>query len=607
MFWLEFITLSLILPVSCFFPGYWFVRRWRGYTAAETVCVSLALSLIILYLAAMTVFVTHLPWRCCWLFTAVWFIVAIFSLGDFGRLLAKSRGRCIMVAFGAVLLMGLFLQSTAMHYSGDRWAGDWIEHYERARFFLKHGPLSSTFSARYTLPARPPMQNLLAAYFLAHFSAGFDRFQVVFTFLNALAFFPCVLIAAHIRPFAARKTMLVAALLITSPMFVQNITFTWTKQLAAFFILCSVALYLRGWFSRRRGHLVLAAASLAAGTLVHYSTGPFAVFIGIHFIIVCIRRKDPRTLLTCVAVVLLLLSTWFAWSSHAFGVRQTFMANSSISDRETLSTRQKLSTIGYNLWTTLVPHPLRISPDEFDSTYAQPNTFGYVRDYAFTLYQTNLPISMGVVGWLATLLLAVRVLRGASNRLRWFWIGLLLTAFVLGAAAEPVRDEYGSAHVCLQPLTLLARACLAAGLVHLSRRMRFFLVWSLVVDVLLGIVLQFRMQMLVFKSGYFDSTQSLFRTRGMLSIQAVLNSVGRFNFGYAFLGDHLGAFRILTFAFGIGMGGLAIAYIAYRCFRREMSQRELRRLIATLMVVFALGAFLCCCDQLAGFTPMPTP
>src|SRR5207249_11446926 len=181
---------------------------------------------------------------------------------------------------------------------------------------------------------------------------------------------------------------------------------------------CSIALYVRGWLRRRRGHLLLAALCMGAGILVHYSAGPFAVFLGLHFVAVCILRKDARTFAWSAVIVAALLLSWFGWSMHAFGVRRTFLANSSVADRENLSKQQKISTIAQNLEATLVPHPLRISPDRFDATYAQLNTFGYVRDYAFTLYQTNLPLSLGLLGWLATVIIIFRTLRRVSPGVR---------------------------------------------------------------------------------------------------------------------------------------------------------------------------------------------
>jgi len=42
-------------------------------------------------------------------------------------------------------------------YSGGEWAGDWYEHYERARFFLERYPLGQKLISVYLLPARPPL------------------------------------------------------------------------------------------------------------------------------------------------------------------------------------------------------------------------------------------------------------------------------------------------------------------------------------------------------------------------------------------------------------------------------------------------------------------
>ena len=267
---LALIKLLLLLPISSFFPGYFLVRR-RRFTAAEMICVSIGLSLVMLYLAAGCIYVSGVDWRWCGLLSGAWVVLAVISARDFVRFVAKSRVRRMFGGFFLILAIALLFQASIAHYSGDRWAGDWLEHFDRTRFFLERQPVQTLFIYHYILPARPPMSHLISAYFLAQAGAGFDLFQIVSTFLNALAFFPCVMLAGHIRIWGPRRAWLIAAMLITAPMFLQNVTFPWNKQLCAFFVLSSIGLYLRGWLSHRPGHIVLAAAMMAAGVLVHYS------------------------------------------------------------------------------------------------------------------------------------------------------------------------------------------------------------------------------------------------------------------------------------------------------------------------------------------------
>ena len=52
------------------------------------------------------------------------------------------------------------------NYSGALWSGDWLEHFQRSLFFLHHFPKDTPIYGEYLLPARPPMMNVLAAFFL---------------------------------------------------------------------------------------------------------------------------------------------------------------------------------------------------------------------------------------------------------------------------------------------------------------------------------------------------------------------------------------------------------------------------------------------------------
>src|ERR1035438_1615552 len=67
-----------------------------------------------------------------------------------------------------------------------------LEHFQRTLFFLHHFAKDTPISG-YLLPARPPMMNVLAAFFLGVTQDRFEIFQFVFTFLNLLVFLPCCL------------------------------------------------------------------------------------------------------------------------------------------------------------------------------------------------------------------------------------------------------------------------------------------------------------------------------------------------------------------------------------------------------------------------------
>jgi hypothetical protein len=62
----------------------------------------------------------------------------------------------------------------------------------------------------------------------------------------------------------------------------QNTSYRWTKLLAAFYVIPALWFYVRGWRKASAGRITAAFAFLAAGMLVHYSTGstgPYFVFL----------------------------------------------------------------------------------------------------------------------------------------------------------------------------------------------------------------------------------------------------------------------------------------------------------------------------------------
>ncbi len=182
--------------------------------------------------------------------------------------------------------------------------------------------------------------------------------------------------------------------------------------------------------------------------------------------------------------------------------------------------------------------------------------------------------------------------------------GIILPATLLGIAAEPVTDDFGSAHICLQPLMLIGRTCLAVGLIELGRRMRLAFVWSLVIDVLLGIVLQFRMEMLAIHLPASGIAAALRPPDGMLNTQAMLNAQGRFVFGLTFLGRSLVCRSPATIplaALAIALCGLAIVYIANNAFTIVGSPARSRQgLVSTIAVIYNRRLRLVCFDGSTG-------
>jgi len=188
-------VLLLLLPLCTFAPGFWLVRRFR-WTPIETLCGSVGLSLILLYLAAGILYVFARQHQTAGYFavSALCAVAALASWRDIARLWRSLRVRRTLVAFGFLLLWTLTVLSMIRVYSGGTWMGDWLEHFQRCLYFLQGFPLHTAIFENYQLPARPPLMNLVGAFFLGQTADRFELFQLIFTFLNLLVFLPAVLI-----------------------------------------------------------------------------------------------------------------------------------------------------------------------------------------------------------------------------------------------------------------------------------------------------------------------------------------------------------------------------------------------------------------------------
>lgn len=493
--------LVVVLVVCSLAPGFFFVRKLR-WGPLEKLCGAVALSLIIIYLASLVIYLLNLPVWVHWCVTGLSVLAGAVCMGDLARMLRARQVRRPLIAFALLVIWSVLALGLVRNYSGGGWGGDWYEHYQRTELFLKHLPADTVIYGGYLLPARPPMMNLLAAHWLANGqNEQFASYQLVFVFLNLLVFLPCCLLTRALIRRGGRGVLVLAALFALNPMFMQNVTYTWTKLLAGFYVVLAIWLYLAGWRKGDGVRTVSAFICLAAGTLVHYSTGPYVVFIALHFGVLLVLRPRQRWRAALAGVVLstALLGTWLAWSVATYGAGETFASNTAVTAAQKAS-GGNLAKIASNIFDTIVPHPLRsVSLD----LIRQPNKLGYWRDYAFLIYQTSFILAMGVVGGVAVLCVMVwsmlaRSLR-ASGRQKAFWLALVVSCTVMGIAVVGERERFGVAHICLPPLVFIGLSLLAGAFGRLPRPARLLVALGCAVDFAVGIFLHFSLENMTFR------------------------------------------------------------------------------------------------------------
>jgi len=507
------IILLLVLLIVCgVAPGFFVVRRFR-LGPLEKFCAAIGLSLVLLYLAAFAIYLIDLPhtqWGASqtvkggiggflatdgpfWAVSAACLAMGLASLRDLARVMSARQVRRPILWFGLLLAWFIALLAIIRNYNGGGWGGDWLEHFQRTIFFLDHVPSNVDIVGGYKLPARPPMMNLLAGHFLAQVGDDFELFQAAFVFLNLLVFFPCCLLARALVRRGGRRLGALAVLFAAGPLVMQNVTYTWTKFLSAFYVILAIWFYLAAWRKADMPRMAAAFFALSAGVLVHFSAGPYLVFMALHYMAAVFwkRKAKVRELAAVVLPGVLLLATWFAWSIAVYGAKTTFASNTAVTPSQQVE-GDNLTKIAGNLFDTIVPHPLR--NDAYMDVFKQASQAGYVRDYTFLIYQTNVIFGMGCVGGLMAIWLLwkafVKGRHAAGGQQRLFWILFIAFNLLVGVAVHGERDTFGVAHVTLQPLVLLGVTFIAGSFRYMPTILRWLVIAGCLVDFGLGVLLQ---------------------------------------------------------------------------------------------------------------------
>jgi 4-amino-4-deoxy-L-arabinose transferase-like glycosyltransferase len=406
------------------------------------------------------------------------------------RLWADPPARGLLAGQLVVTCWCVAFLSFVRQHTGGPWAGDWLEHWERVKYFLREWPRDRAFIGVYELPARPPLANTLEAAFTFMTGGGYASFQAAAAALSSLAYLPVACLAARFG--GARAARIAAVLLMVSPLFMENATFPWTKLQAAFFILSGLYFFLRVGDASQDPVApgFLAGAALGAAAVTHYSAGPYVVVLGAAWCVAGFRRawerRYLRATLAAAAAGACLLALWFAWSIREYGLPGTFLSNSSVSMARG-NTGNRAATMAMNLWYTVVPPQVRgLRSNMLD----QESPWGSLRDQAFVLYQMNLLFAFGSLGWLAIAREAARPPRPFLA----FWCtlvgGIVLVSFT--TYLEP--GYFGIAQLCLQPVVLLGLAFLASRWDRLGAPWKAVVVAGCAADLCLGIALNFAVE-----------------------------------------------------------------------------------------------------------------
>lgn len=487
---LDTLALLVALFVTSLGPGV-LTLKWLCWHPLERLCCSLGLSFIFIYLLSFLAFELGLRSLVAVLITAGSVICFLAAGSHLRQLWHHRQTRRVILAFLSLFAWYMVQQLLIRHYGGANWWGDWLEHFQRSLFFLQHPKqLDFVFLTKSSLPARPPLMNLVVSHFLM-INQEFTAFQILHTFLNALIFLPCCLLARRLRPRSGNAAWILLALFALSPYFSQNATYTWTKLFASFYVLTGVALYFAAWNKGDKHRMIAAFLAFAAGIMVHYSAAPYTLFVAAHYLLVLWRRRERRWQeLSGIALLCgTLLLTWFSYSLRHYGVTTTLGSNTTIDGYGEYDLRENLKNISIHMVHSTVPFPF------YKELYEDPlrtQVSAVVRETMFLLYQSNVLFALGSLSWLCIAVLFLQRLgRSSPDRksVQRLWIGFLPTMFFFGMILAPInnRGDFGAAHICLQATLALGLVLLASQYPLLSWRWRGVVILGCLIDFVLGI------------------------------------------------------------------------------------------------------------------------
>jgi hypothetical protein len=470
-------AVALGFPLLSFSFGWAVLGRVRGLDPAERFTAAWGAGYAFLAAAQFLAFVVHAPQP--WFHLGV--VALMLAVAVLGRRpatdAAPSAGLWPLAGVCALAYLHvLCVQALLPQYVGSDWWGDWRMHYDEALVFAGRLSVETQWqgAGTYTLASRTPLFNLAAAFALSGAGDDFPVFQVAASALSG-CFLPAVYLVLRdlFGERAGRLGLLLGAL---NLWLLHNAWFTWSKMLAAYFLVLGLYFCLR-WLRDRQTDpsaawrwFFLCWVSGLLGFLTHQVAAVYLGILVLHAAVLVVSRRAPwpglRRLALLPAAALLLVGPWYAWLVGQFGLDKVLHSTPVTQmEKESMPALAYLESVASNLYASVVPLGL------YETLSEGPATWGALYRGVTAFYFSLLP---GALTLSLTLFLLAALIRNLCRpgraallaglrRPGWSatWAFALLGA-VGAAALHPKTYTHGIAHAALFP-SVVVLAALAWG------------------------------------------------------------------------------------------------------------------------------------------------
>ncbi|MDD5317933.1 MAG: hypothetical protein PHF51_04370 [Candidatus ainarchaeum sp.] len=480
---------SLVLLLG-FAPGYLLAKCATRREGWELAANSVAFSLLF---AAFSEFLAYLLNADAFFFNFSLTVLASALLFACARLKGIALGPgprppALPAFFALAFLAVVCVQALIPFYSGAYWYGDWWMHYDIARFYLDHAPLSKTwFPEHYTPTSRTPLFNLAGAYFMSLSGTEFWSFQIAASFMNAAFILPLALLAKRFGFSKYSSAALAVLLAVLNASVLTNECYTWSKLVISLFLLSAIYYYLDFRKQLLAGRMEASTAALlgihAAGAYLSHQTALYYLIpVALDFAILSalLFARDRKKFASAgwkaagIAAVagLALLAPWHAWAFENYGVSETLSSSPAL--KAGITSQGFLEDRARNAVATLYPvfqqewfgkwFPNSTPLDLLRCAQSgwQFDCYGFAYSVTLRFWLDVLPGALTLTGCAALAAIAIgSVLSGTWKKIadpeepEFLFLLMLPISFVFGCLTTMYVDEKGWMPLFLPTLLIL--------------------------------------------------------------------------------------------------------------------------------------------------------